>query len=122
MKPEEFRQAFSTARLAADREANESKDSMLALVRLSALYGSFDADERILANDIISEWVLSADETMRYDALALIDEFKIVTAIPALRALSRRLLSSAAPGASYEKQKADRIIASLAVDHDPAAR
>lgn len=95
---------------------------MLALVRLSALYGSFDADERILANDIISEWALSADETMRYDALALIDEFKIVTAIPALRALSRRLLSSAAPGASYEKQKADRIIASLAVDHDPAAR
>jgi hypothetical protein len=53
------------------------------------------------------------DETVRFDALALIDDFRIAKAMPALRALAGRLASSRLPGAPYELLKVDRILRDL---------
>jgi hypothetical protein len=73
------------------------------------LYRKFDAEERRMADQVLTEWVLSEDENVRFDALALIDDFKIARAVPALKALAGRLASSRAPGAPHELQKLDRI-------------
>ena len=66
-----------------------------------------------MADQVLAEWALSDDEAVRFDALALIDEFKITNAAPALRKLKSRLASSSEPGAPYELQKVYRIIAGL---------
>jgi hypothetical protein len=109
----EFRQEMTSYRVAADRDATDAKDSMAVLDRLYALYRRFHADERALADLIVAECALSDDENTRYDAMALIKEFRISAAIPALCTLSRRHSSSTAPGAPFEKRKADRIVAEL---------
>jgi len=66
-----------------------------------------------MADLVLTEWVQSEDENVRFDALALIDGFRIAKAMPALRALAGRLASSDAPGAPYELQKVDRILRGL---------
>ena len=67
-----------------------------------------------MANRVLAEWALSDDENVRFDALALIDDFKIASAAPALQELARRLASDGTPGAPYELKKVRRIISNLA--------
>ena len=66
-----------------------------------------------MADQVLAEWALSDDEALRFDALALIDDFKIANEIPVLQKLANRLASSSAPGALYELQKVDRILKDL---------
>jgi hypothetical protein len=113
MTYDDFRQEMESYRRAADADASARKDSQLVLDRLHMLYRKFDVSEQGMANKVLAEWALSSDEGMRFDALALIDEFKIKQAIPALNELAQRLLSSKAPGAPYELEKAKRIVADL---------
>jgi hypothetical protein len=40
---------------------------------------------------VLAEWALSDDEATRFDALALIEDFKLAAALPALRKLAVRL-------------------------------
>ena len=114
MRLAEFRLRMESYRREVDEEAMSLKDSYLALDRLHALYQKFDAEERAMANQVLAEWALSEDEKVRFDALALIDDFKIATAIPALEKLAERLATSGTPGAPYELQKLRRIMGSLA--------
>jgi len=113
MNLDEFRLQMAAYRQAADEEAMSLKDSYLALDRLHSLYRKFDDEERVMANQVLAEWALSDDEKVRFDALALIDDFKIKTAIPALHELVARLASIHTPGAPYEQQKVNRIIRDL---------
>jgi hypothetical protein len=100
-------------RRSVDEEARALKDSYVALDRLHALYTRFDAAERTMADQVLTEWVLSDDEGLRFDALALIDDFKVKAAAAALGLLAGRLASSTAAGAPYELQKVDRILKDL---------
>jgi cysteinyl-tRNA synthetase len=109
----EFRDQMATYRRTADQEGRTLKDSYLALERLHSLYRSLDTDERTMANQVLEEWVLSDDENVRFDALALIDDFKISAATSALQALADRLALSSKRGASYELQKVYRILRSM---------
>ncbi len=113
MKLDEFRCQMESYRHAADEEAASLKDSYLALDRLHSLYRKFDVEERTMADQVLSEWALSEDEKVRFDALALIDDLKIANAIPALRMLASRLASSNAPGAPYELKKVNRVVGNL---------
>lgn len=113
MNLDEFRQQMTSYRRSVDEEAKALKDSYLALDRLHALYRKFDSVERVMADQVLAEWVLLDDEAVRFDALALIDDFKIANATRALKQLASRLALSSAPGAPYELQKVDRIIADL---------
>ena len=113
MNLDEFRREMAAYRQAADEEAMSLKDSYLALDLLHSLYRKFDDEERVMANQVLAEWALSDDEKVRFDALALIDDFQIKTAIPALHELVARLALVYAPGAPYEQQKANRIIRDL---------
>lgn len=113
MTYEEFRDEMESYRRDVDADASAQKDSQLVLDRLHALYRRFDAPEQAMANRVLAEWVLSADEGKRFDALALIDEFNVKQTIPALNELVQRLGKSKTPGAPYELEKVKRIVADL---------
>ncbi|HEY3555468.1 MAG TPA: hypothetical protein VGL67_10230 [Casimicrobiaceae bacterium] len=113
MTYEEFRAEMESYRRDADAEASARKDSQLVLDRLHSLYRRLNASEQAMANRVLAEWTLSADEGMRFDALALIDEFKIEEARSALDILAHRLGKSKAPGAPYELEKVKRIAANI---------
>lgn len=113
MTLEAFRDDMERSRERVDREAAEMKDSYLALERLAALYEKFDDSERELADEVLAEWVLSEDEGIRFDAMALIRKFVVVASLPALRQLRGRLVSATGPGAPFEREKVDGLIAEL---------
>jgi hypothetical protein len=113
MKQDEFRRRLEFCRQLADREAAEQKDSHLVFEKLRDLYQTFDPDERASADAVFSDWALAKDESVRFDALALIDELKIVTAAPALETLVLRLGLHDTPGAPYEVKKVERILKNL---------
>ncbi|MCX7146238.1 MAG: hypothetical protein NT042_08565 [Sulfuritalea sp.] len=120
MNLDEFRHQMESYRRGADEEANALKDSYLALDRLQSLYRRFDAEERVMADQVLADWALSEDENVRFDALALIDDFKIKTAAPALQNLLTRLASLGTPGAPFELQKVNRILGDLS-EKDPGS-
>lgn len=109
MNQELMRIRMNQYRKLVSEEALCLKQSSLVPEKLHVFYSEIPSDQRPMANQVISEWVLSDDEAVRFDALALIDDFSIVAAESALRELSNRLTSSAEPGAPYERQKVIRI-------------
>jgi len=109
----DFHREMASYRLSAEDEAKSLKDPYVTLERLRTLYKKFDSAEKQMADQVLSEWALSEDEGIRFDALTLIREFEISTAVAALRELVIRLTSSTAPGASYELNKVFRIMAQL---------
>lgn len=118
MTLDEFRKKMWAYREAVDKDANALKESNLAWQWLRDLYRKFDAEEQKLADQVLKEWVLSDDENLRYDALILIGDFRITSAVSALQELATRLKHSKAPSAPYELQKINRIITDLrAPDH-----
>jgi len=66
---------------------------------------SLDRDERVEADRVLSEWLRSDDETLRFDAGALIRQFKIKSALPELRTLAARLAFGPGRGDPYELEK-----------------
>lgn len=115
MKLAAFRHQMLSYRRAAGREAKARRDSHLALDRLHSIYRKLDAKEQTMANQVLAEWALSEDENVRFDAMALIDDFMIAKAIPALQELASRIALSNTPGEPYELIKINRIIGKLAL-------
>lgn len=77
----EFRREMDQYWGSVDNEALEMKDSYLALDRLHSLYRRLDDAERALADQVLSEWVLSDTEAKRFDAMAVIGEFRVRRAV-----------------------------------------
>jgi hypothetical protein len=110
---EEFRKEMNEYRKSADEQAKELKDPQIVSEKLRSLYRSFDTQARIMADGVVIEWVLSDEEGIRFDALALVEDFRLRAAIPALRELASRLANQRTTGAPFERAKIDRIIAEL---------
>jgi hypothetical protein len=100
-------------RQCAEYEAKALRDTSIVIDRLLSFYRRLDEDDRQLANKIISEWVVSEDDAVRFDAVLLISQFWIDDAVPALHALASRLSFSADPGAPYELKKVKHLIDKL---------
>jgi hypothetical protein len=113
MSMDEFRTHMREYREDAQREAEEQKDSYLVLDRLHSLYKKFDANERAMADQVLCEWVLSDDPSIRFDAMVLINDLKIAQSVQVLKELAKRLASSRAPSAPYEISWINRIIDAL---------
>lgn len=109
MTLDEFRAEITSYWHSADDFARSFKDPSIVLSRLLALYRKFNEAEKIMADQIFCEWVLSGNERLRFDALALIDELKISSALYALDRLTERMSLSVEPGAPYELKKIIRI-------------
>ena len=120
MNLDEFRAEFLKFWQSVDREATAKRDSQGALDELRALYDSFDSYERRLADEVLAEWAISPDERLRFDALYLIDHFRITKVIPVLHQLVRNLANLREPGAPYEAEKVVRIITRLEEPSPPA--
>src|SRR5579871_3612791 len=115
MTLDEFRLQMESYRRKADDEAKSLKDTHTALDRLRVLYQRLNDEEKRMADTILAEWALSEDENARFDALALINDFRIATAISGLQKLAERLAMSIAPSAPYELKKVRRILEKLGV-------
>lgn len=113
MTLDEFRRKMCAYRHAADQDAVALKNSNLAWQWLHSLYSGLSDDERILADQVIAEWVLSDEENLRYDALVLVDDFSIANALPAVKTLEERLGRSSSPSARYELRKVEEILKKL---------
>lgn len=113
MKAEEIRLEMNRCWQQVDQEALEFKDPQIALDRLHALYRRLHDDERAVADEVLAEWVLSDHEPKRFDAIALISDFRIAEGSAPLRELISRLERSSDPGAPFERRKAERILAEL---------
>lgn len=113
MTLDDFRSKLDAFWAAANREADELKDPYLALERLNTLYRGFDTEERELANQVLAEWVLSDEEAKRFDAVALIRQFQVTSAVSALRALADELERRDDPGAPFEREKVEALLSEL---------
>jgi len=63
-----------------------AKQPLQATVQLASFYKGLDADDRGVVDEALAAWVVSGDDRRRFDAVALIREFEIRSATPALRA------------------------------------
>ncbi len=113
MTLDEFRHEMASYRQSADIEAEAMKDPYVTLERLRTLYLKLEPRERQMAEQVLGEWVTSENEAIRFDAKALVNDLDIVSAVPALRELTKRLASSGAPSAIYETETANRLIEKL---------
>lgn len=96
-----------------DRRAVASKSSQSAVVELSREYRRLGSDDRAEVDVLLRSWLLSADEGERFDAVAVVDDNEVCSAIPALRELMDRLEASDEPGAVYEWAKVNRVLGRL---------
>lgn len=94
--------------------AVEHKQSHEALLSITARYRGLSVGDRVVVDQLLAEQLTSEDETVRFIALALIQDFKIRPALPALRQLADWLEAQTSPGAPYEWAKVNRIIGELA--------
>ena len=92
MTLDDLRLEMASYRRCADDVARSLKDPNITLEKLRVLYEKFDDIDRGLADQVLSEWVLSEDEGLRFDALALIDDLGIDTAMPALHQLTAQCI------------------------------
>jgi hypothetical protein len=95
------------------KEGESMKDSQYALQKLRELWEHLDGSERIIADQLLNEWILSEDEGKRFDAQHIVRIFKLKNSVPALQNLATRLLSSETPGAPYELEKVNHIISEM---------
>jgi hypothetical protein len=91
----------------------EAKDSQGAIGELFARYAVLDPVDRAAANEALFEALHENDETKRYDALAIINEFQVREAIPHLRALAASLQLDDSAGAPFELAKVTRFVEKL---------
>jgi len=113
MNSEAFQTEMDRMWSSLNDEALRLKDSFSALDRLKGWYQRLDDGDREQANCGIARWLRSETEAKRFDAVALVREFRISQAIPALRDLSERLAFQSTPGAPFEREKVDALLVEL---------
>jgi hypothetical protein len=110
---DEFRHRFQSYRDAVNKESLEARDQSILADGLTSLYDSFSQTEREMGNRVISEWIVSSDESLRFSAQLLVQERRISAVMPALEQLQDRLAIGTAPGDPYELSKVHRILMEL---------
>jgi hypothetical protein len=99
-----------------------NKQSQEAVLVMIERYRLLSKEERAVVDQLLCDQLASEDETVRFDAVALIREFSITVALPDLRALADRLEAQHSPGAPYEWAKVNRLIGRLTSSHGNSRR
>lgn len=113
MTLDEFREQFETWWANTDAQEMARKNSQGALLDLMALYERFDNAERPMADQVLSEWVASDNERKRFDAIAMIDRFRIRSAVPNLKALEASVEKRVDHEAPHELAKLKMVLDGL---------
>ena len=74
---QEFRSELAEYREMMQSRATAYKDSQYTLEKLYELYAGLGNHARAMAETVISEWLESDDEGLRFDARALLREFNV---------------------------------------------
>ena len=93
-----------------DAQAVARKDSNGALLAFRELYERLGPEERGVADQVIAEWIASENERKRFDALAMVDHFRIHAATAQLRKAIAELLERTDHEAPYELARVRRIL------------
>lgn len=96
-----------------NREAKDNKQSQSATFMLIDLFKELAPEDRLAAERVIIEWLFSSDPAKQFDGLAMIDEFAISAAIPALSQLVVLLTVSNSQSSPYDLAKVKRILSKL---------
>jgi hypothetical protein len=95
------------------KEAEANRDSQSAAFELLDVYDGLTQDQRVDVHTILADWLVSDDNTLRYDAGFLISQRRIRSMAGAVeKALA---VAESRPGieASYEVKKFQRILDDL---------
>ena len=111
--PRDVRGEMNALWLAAKLKGGELKDPFRPFEQVSAMYRGIGGSKTELADIVLGEWVLADDEARRFDAVALIREFRVTAATPSLYELTNRLAQSDDPGAPFEHEKVKRLLSEL---------
>ena len=113
MSNQAVRQYWISFREQASDEAIAAKDSQSAIFALFSYYRGLPGEERSIIDRLLAEQLGEDDEDVWFDALAVLDEFRIRSALPALHQLADCLESAHGPSAPYDWAKVNRLIAYL---------
>jgi hypothetical protein len=98
-------------RLSVDSEAMH--DSQAVAFGLLSKYDQMNHDERKCIFSLLSDWLLSDDNCLRYDAAFLISQRKIRELIPGILKAISKYSQRPGPESYYETQKLKRIFNEL---------
>lgn len=101
-----------------DSQALMEKQSAMATFEIARIYRASEPEFRKAAREAFGRWLLSRNERMRFDALALIREFDVFEAIPNLRRLQQLLDRVQGSEAEFDREKVRDVLRYL----DVAAR
>jgi hypothetical protein len=104
---------WDALRVHLHEEAEADKCPQRAVVLLSQKYGELTGSDRRSIDKVLAEWTLSSDEGKRFDALAIIFDYKILSMLPTLRRLMSMLSESTTVSAPFERAKVVRVIEAL---------
>lgn len=107
------RTRWAALRQELDAAAVGTKDTHFVVLSLSRRYGALQRDEQQVVDELLAEWVLSDDPGLRFDAMAVIADHNIASAVPSLRRLAEALEGASEPSARYEWAKVNRLLAQL---------
>lgn len=113
MNRDEVRSAWVKDHEQASSRALTNKRTEDVFLALFARYRGLSDPDREVVDDLLVEEAGSSDENVRCDALAVIREFRIDSALQALRILADRLETMDTPGAPYEWAEVNQLIGLL---------
>jgi len=99
--------------------ADENKSPQDILLSLQARYRTLSEEDRTIIDQLLSDQLSFEDEDVRFCALTLIHEFRITSAVPALRRLADWLETHQWPGAPYEWTKVNQLAGRLLETQGP---
>ena len=108
-----IREYWATYRDRADIERVAAKSSPSVVLDLIELYRTLSSEQRNDIDALLAEQLNSDDATIRFDSMAVIQEFKIRSAVPGLVELTVRLEGQAGPQARNELAKTRALIDEL---------
>lgn len=113
MSEEELREAWLRFRHEAVIDAIGSKQVTDALLELFRAYENLSADERPIIDQLLIAQLGSGLSSARFDALALIRTFRILSAVDALGLLERHLAREKGPSARDERAVVKHLLNEL---------
>jgi hypothetical protein len=90
-----------------------SKSSQLVVLDLIRLYRTLTPEQRKEIDQLLAEELNSDDPSARFDSMAVIQEFKITSAVASLIQLTDRLRGMEGPQAQNELVKAQSLVDEL---------
>ncbi len=94
-------------------KAEENRDSQSVAFGLLLAYDELASDEQAEIHELLTEWLVSDDNKLRYDAGFIASERQIVEMIPAFRRAIEWVGEPSGPEARYELEKLNRILSEL---------